>query len=221
MWLLGSSTVELTMNNELNEKMKRSLVREALNPIDYPNLKKSMTEAKMMGSRKIVMKFESIEKMVEAEKSESLLAHFMEVRRWTPKDVNRSRRIWLEVYGLPANAWTSQNMMRIGGVWGSVLRVDEGVGGHFNAFRVLVEANFAPAVQAFVTVKLDGQAYEVMVKDMRIMNNYPEERLEDGGRVRTILDEENVAVNEEAEGMPKESGGESKNESNSVTVGRN
>ncbi|MED6131628.1 hypothetical protein PIB30_011479 [Stylosanthes scabra] len=208
-------------DSSLNEKLSRSLIGEALHPMDYDNKSRvvlkewhTMTDAKMMGSHKMLMTFDSMENMMEAERSPAMLNHFMEVRRWTPQEANITRRMWLEVYELPANAWTTQNMEMIGGMWGAVIKMEAGARGHFNAFRIMVEANFAPTVQAYVKVNLDGKSYGIMVKEMRTMNNYPEEDQEvkrNGLNMET--GDENGATNMALETI----GGESKNESNSVT----
>ncbi|MED6218077.1 hypothetical protein PIB30_023612 [Stylosanthes scabra] len=172
----GRSTMELEVDEALSDTLNRSLEGDLLNPMIY-QLKTAvlkdwhtMVDLKMMGSRKAVMIFDTAENMMEAEQSPYLLNHFIEVRRWTLKEANRSRRMWLE------NAWTEQNMEKIGNVWGSVLRVDRGKGGHLNAFRVLVETNFTPVVQACLTVVVQGEEIQVMVKEIGMLNTFWEEQ---------------------------------------------
>ncbi|MED6157585.1 hypothetical protein PIB30_024590 [Stylosanthes scabra] len=170
--MFGKSRVELEADEVLNERLSRSLVGETINPMRFQELRTAvmkdwhtMVDMKMMGSWKAVMTFDSLENMIEAEQSPYLLNHFMEVRRWTLREVNRSRRMWLEIHGLPANAWTETNMERIGKVWGSILRVDGGQGGHLNAFRVLVEMNFSPTIQACLSVGIQGEEMQILVKE--------------------------------------------------------
>ncbi|MED6225207.1 hypothetical protein PIB30_091478 [Stylosanthes scabra] len=67
--------------------------------------------------------------------------------------------------------------------------VDERKGGHFNAFRVMVDANFSHMVQSYLTIVIDGEEYEVMVKEIRMLCNYPEEVKEH--EEATVLKEDN------------------------------
>ncbi|MED6216427.1 hypothetical protein PIB30_007771 [Stylosanthes scabra] len=152
---LGNSKLDLKADEGMKEVMSQSLVGEAPRPFQFSKLKsevmkdcQTVIDMKMMGSWKAVMIFDSVKNMMAAEESALLLNHFIEIRRWLPGEVNRTRRFWLEFNGLPGNAWTIENMERIGNVWGTVIRVDKGKGDHFNAFRVLVDAKISPMIQA-------------------------------------------------------------------------
>ncbi|MED6225206.1 hypothetical protein PIB30_091477 [Stylosanthes scabra] len=99
----SQSTTLLEPSGELMHPLNLEELREAVMKDCH-----TIAEMKMMGSWKAVMTFNSIANMVEAENSSCILNQFAEIRRWTPREVNRSRRRWLEIYGLPANAWTKQ-----------------------------------------------------------------------------------------------------------------
>ncbi|MED6148595.1 hypothetical protein PIB30_054566 [Stylosanthes scabra] len=103
---LGDSKIHLEENKEVREMLKRSLVGETLNPLNFEELSKAIRSkwhtiesVNMIGSMKMLMTFGTVEDMEEAEKSELLLNYFIEIRRWTTGEVNRIRRKWLEVSG--------------------------------------------------------------------------------------------------------------------------
>ncbi|MED6171975.1 hypothetical protein PIB30_045838 [Stylosanthes scabra] len=140
---MGNSKLVLEADETKKEITSRSLVGEVTKPRKFEELRQevmedwqTMVDMKMMGAWKVIMRFDSVENMVEAEKAPHLLNQFLEVRRWTTGEAIGSRRFWIEINGLPANVWTTQNMEQIGNVWGTVLKIDEGKGGHFNAFRI-------------------------------------------------------------------------------------
>ncbi|MED6120175.1 hypothetical protein PIB30_018574 [Stylosanthes scabra] len=133
------------------------IVEDTLNPYDFDTLKGTVMkdwhmieEVRMMGSMKMLMIFDSKQNMEEALNSYFLLNHFLEVRIWTKHEANQTRRCWIEVTGLPIQGWTMENMTKIGETWGRVIRVEDDEGGHYNAFRVLLESNTGPNIQAFI-----------------------------------------------------------------------
>ncbi|MED6216983.1 hypothetical protein PIB30_013197 [Stylosanthes scabra] len=190
--ILGNSKLVLKADENLKKMLNRSLVGELLKPRRFEELRegvtkecKDMVDMKMMGSWKVIMVFNSVEAMVEAEQSTPLRNQFMDVRRWSPGETNGLRRFWLEFIGLPANSWTIQNMERIGNVWGTVLKIDDGNEEHFNAFRILVDAKFSPIIQAVLTVVIEGGEYLVTVKEIGVpnmINNVEVAVMKDGER---------------------------------------
>ncbi|MED6120835.1 hypothetical protein PIB30_024711 [Stylosanthes scabra] len=71
-----------------------------------------------------------------------------------------------------------RKMMKIGEVWGRVMRVQEGEGGHFNSFWVLVDSNVAPMIQAMATMVIEGESFLIVIREV-------------GGDALWILDDAN------------------------------
>ncbi|MED6150381.1 hypothetical protein PIB30_071725 [Stylosanthes scabra] len=170
---LGDSKIHLGENKEARERLNRSLVGETLNPLNFEELSSAvmkdwhtLQEVKMMDSIKLLMTFDTVANMEEAEKSCYLFNHFIEVRRWTTGEVNRVRRKWLEVTGLPTHGWMRENMMKIGEVWGKVILIQDDNGKHFNSFRVLVDSNVGPGIQALASIVIEGECFQIFVKEV-------------------------------------------------------
>ncbi|MED6185167.1 hypothetical protein PIB30_054467 [Stylosanthes scabra] len=70
--------------------------------------------------------------------------------------------------------WMKENMEKIGGTWGRVIKTVEDAGGHFNSFRVLVESNTGPSIQAFIDVVLDQDTFKLYVREVGDLRIYSE-----------------------------------------------
>ncbi|MED6124577.1 hypothetical protein PIB30_060102 [Stylosanthes scabra] len=169
---LGNLKILLECDKALKEKLACGIVGETLHPYRFVELKEKILQdfdniesIKMMGTMKMLLIFSSVQGAEKALQSDNLLSHFMEVRRWTTGEANRSRRFWLEVTGLPLHGWNKENMHKIGQVWERVLKVEEEEERHFSYFRVLVKANAGPSIRAWVTIEIDEQCLDIFVKE--------------------------------------------------------
>ncbi|MED6170332.1 hypothetical protein PIB30_029935 [Stylosanthes scabra] len=77
-------------------------------------------EVKTLGSYKLVLTFNSIENMEEAVQSAFLLNHFGKVRKWNEDESNRSRKAWLDIYGMPFHEWNEDNFQKVATIWGKI-----------------------------------------------------------------------------------------------------
>ncbi|MED6114340.1 hypothetical protein PIB30_079315 [Stylosanthes scabra] len=76
-----------------------------------------------MGLMKALLVFDSVSNMETALASDLLRSHFLEVRKWSCGEANRTRLCWIEVTGLPVHGWSKENMWEIGEVWGRAVKV--------------------------------------------------------------------------------------------------
>ncbi|MED6205931.1 hypothetical protein PIB30_022215 [Stylosanthes scabra] len=143
---LGESKIKLMKDSKVTEVLQRCLIGESLELFDFPKLAESLkrdcqsiVRVKSLGSFKVVMEFETEQQMKEVLDSQLLLNHFMEIRKWSEGETNRTRRTWLEIPGLPLHAWNYDNMIKIGRVWGRVIRLENEAVDHFNEFKVLID----------------------------------------------------------------------------------
>ncbi|MED6218306.1 hypothetical protein PIB30_025538 [Stylosanthes scabra] len=116
----------------------------------------TIKEVRMLGLMKLLMVFDSEENMKEAYRSPFLLNHFLDVRKWTKGETNSSKRSWIEI---------TKNMITIGEVWGRVIKVEEDECGHFNSFKVLIDAHTVPLVQAIANVCIDNEVFRIFVRE--------------------------------------------------------
>ncbi|KAL4393116.1 hypothetical protein AHAS_Ahas02G0019800 [Arachis hypogaea] len=68
-------------------------------------------------------------------KMKDLLKLFYMVWRWDKTERSETRRIWLECYGVPLHAWSTETFTRLGDQWSEAIHVTIGA----NGFDVLVK----------------------------------------------------------------------------------
>ncbi|MED6187460.1 hypothetical protein PIB30_076651 [Stylosanthes scabra] len=97
---MESSKVLLQMVEEEREKMVRSLVGEIVNPMNFEEVKKAimmdwhtLVGVRSMGTKMVVLTFDSVENMEEALRSPFLLNHLIDIRRWSGGKTNLKRKI--------------------------------------------------------------------------------------------------------------------------------
>ncbi|MED6159137.1 hypothetical protein PIB30_039562 [Stylosanthes scabra] len=153
---------------------------EALNPIDFKDLRKQIMEGwsavedvKMMGKMKALVICKSKQNM------ETLL----ETR-------------------LPLHAWMLENMHKVGQVWGNVLRVSETDEGQFSHFKVLVNTNAGPVIKTWATIEVNNAQFLIFIKEEGGVDAVTEK--EGGDKGVTMVDAS--GANKENEGVDQNGG---------------
>ncbi|MED6170284.1 hypothetical protein PIB30_029403 [Stylosanthes scabra] len=119
----------------------------------------------MLGSKKLLMIFDTRRSMEEVAGLAFMLNHFIKVRPWTTSEANRSRRVWLKGIGRPLHAWSRENMARIGRIWGPVIYVEDTQDQQYSAFKVMVDIGLGPNIQAMLKVIVEGEEFLIYVKE--------------------------------------------------------
>ncbi|MED6118436.1 hypothetical protein PIB30_002689 [Stylosanthes scabra] len=115
---------------------------------------------------KEIMTFDNVENREEALNSLFLLNHFTDVKRWSTAKTNGKTKLWLEVLGVPVHAWCEENATKIRNVWGNVLEIDRNELQHYNLLEILVEAAVSPTIQERLSVMVQGEEIEILVKEI-------------------------------------------------------
>jgi len=84
-------------------------------------------EVRDLGKFKFLLTLESkeIKERIKSEGVEKLKQWFTSVSDWAEHDVCQTRRIWLEIVGLPIQLWSEENIRKIAENWGDVVLVEE------------------------------------------------------------------------------------------------
>ncbi|MED6202614.1 hypothetical protein PIB30_107317, partial [Stylosanthes scabra] len=122
---LGDSKIRLEKDPRMTAKLGKCLIGDTLEPYNFSVLGNSLkmefstiVDLAMMGDMKMLMEFDSMESMEKAYESPVLGNYFLEIRKWSPGEINRNRRMWIKVTCLPLHRWSKANMISIGSVWG-------------------------------------------------------------------------------------------------------
>lgn len=107
------TVLEGVVNHIMIESLSRSLVGETLVSIDIKEISKrlmqefsSIMSVKAMGSYKVLITFQSIKDMEDMLLMDNmvLLNQLEDIRKWTQEEFCRTRRTWVECFGIPPHA---------------------------------------------------------------------------------------------------------------------
>ncbi|MED6145794.1 hypothetical protein PIB30_028554 [Stylosanthes scabra] len=124
--------VQGIIDEEMKEKLSSSIVGELVVPVKMEELAPklfhdwhTLVEVKSIGPFQVLMVFDSEESMREALNSYFLLNHFGEIRAWEAMEMNRSRTVWIEIFGMPLHGWCEENFRRVAEKCGAMLYLDK------------------------------------------------------------------------------------------------
>ncbi|MED6144088.1 hypothetical protein PIB30_012175 [Stylosanthes scabra] len=107
--------------------LKRSVVADSLTTIRFGWMKEQIAEkwegpgeveCRDLGPFRCILTFETIEARDAALVSLGLNSLFFELRPQWGFTMVRSRRVWIEVVGVPIHLWSKDTFMEIGKIWG-------------------------------------------------------------------------------------------------------
>ena len=98
------------------------------------------------------------------EHSNVLCRYFEEVRPWSLEEVCQTWKMWVECFGLPLQAWSLDNLRKIGGQWGFVVGFDEQTikKTSFSSAKILLETCYYQHIQGNVFYQLKGKVMTYM-----------------------------------------------------------
>ncbi|MED6128748.1 hypothetical protein PIB30_100994, partial [Stylosanthes scabra] len=96
-----------------------------------------------------------------------LLSLFDEIRPYRNYVWCKSRRIWLELYGLPVHAWSKINFKKIVKLWGKLEMQDDVTEStsSLSVTRILIDSFQSELINEWIIVKVDDVKFEVYVKE--------------------------------------------------------
>ncbi|MED6207800.1 hypothetical protein PIB30_038993 [Stylosanthes scabra] len=171
----GNSKIYLEESKALKEKLGKCVIGEALDPINVESLLQEvksdcncLEEVRMPGAMKVMMVFDSTQNMDKMMESNTLAKHFLEIRKWTSGEANRTKECWIEVSRLPLHGWTRENMLKIGNVWGKAMDIEEMAEGHYSYFRVLVVTNIGPRIWAMANIVIKEETFSIFIRELEV-----------------------------------------------------
>ncbi|KAJ8446697.1 LOW QUALITY PROTEIN: hypothetical protein Cgig2_002859 [Carnegiea gigantea] len=117
------------LNVEFKEWLNKSLVCTSEEPRDLGALATALisdfgqcTKICSLNKFKFILTFPSIEQMEEVLGNHDELGHwFINVERWDEYETCETRRVWIEIFGVPPRGWKGENFRRIAELWGRVV----------------------------------------------------------------------------------------------------
>ncbi|MED6201717.1 hypothetical protein PIB30_097870 [Stylosanthes scabra] len=124
-------------------------------------------ECRDIGPFRCLITFDTVE-IKEAEvENELLLSLFDEVKPHWEIFWSLSRRIWIEIMGLPIGLWSSENYNKIVKLSGKIVRIDDRTeeSKSFTTARILLDCFQWERIHEWITLRIDGREFEVFVKE--------------------------------------------------------
>ncbi|MED6205299.1 hypothetical protein PIB30_016485 [Stylosanthes scabra] len=125
-------------------------------------------ESRDVGPYRCLVTFSSVKTRDDAMSDELLLSVFDEVRPLWEFTWSLSRRIWVEIMDLPINMWCEENILNLTKLWGKMIMMDDRTeeAKSFSTARVLLDSFQWERIHEWVTIRIEGKALEVFVKEV-------------------------------------------------------
>ena len=196
MWRSKSQTTEARLSGEFvqrNKKAKvikvekaqdnlewldRSLICVSDDPKDIEKLRTmicntlpEVTLVRDLGKFKFLLTMDSkeSEEKLKNEEIERLQQWFSFINDWAEEDVCQTRRLWLEIVGVPIQIWSEQNIRKIAENWGDVVFVDKGTASQesFASAKVVIDTLRVHPIEDEAIIHVEDKGFRVSVFEAR------------------------------------------------------
>jgi len=156
------------------EWLERSLTCCSDSPRDIASLRlmiqqtfKEKIVVRDLGKFKFLLTFDSkeIKDRLKTEGKGSLEQWFSSFSDWNEVDVCQTRRIWLEIVGLPIQLWSEKNIKEIAGNWGDVVLVEEESASmeSFASAKVIVDTLSVNQIADEAIIQVEDKGFRISV----------------------------------------------------------
>jgi len=173
------------VSTENEEWLCRSLVCRVEEPRDLATLSSALlydydadVRVSALSSLKFLLTFPSVERMETALKQpEALFKWFSEIKKWGIEDGCDSRRVWLNIVGVPPHGWMWENFKMIAELWGKFICLGKSASSKdsFEAMRVCIATNTFKKISLEIVLSLGSCGYRVFITEtdltMQVHNN--------------------------------------------------
>ncbi|CAO2824985.1 unnamed protein product [Amaranthus hypochondriacus] len=214
---MGKTHLKIQGNSTMTDRMERAAVVEVkkaedmestvarLNDMDIP-----LAGISALTSTKIALFFDDDSDLLGAmENSSPLRSLFPEVRKWSEKENYLVREVWIECRALDPRCWSHENLLKIGRLWGDVLRVDHGCNGlnSITSARMLISTAYPNKIEKKVNIEWELGTFTVWVNEchvcncMEIMENVSESDCQEDQERQSLMDGSKGAAVEQLVGV--------------------
>ncbi|MED6158077.1 hypothetical protein PIB30_029385 [Stylosanthes scabra] len=128
---------------------------------------KGGVECRDVGPYRCLVVFESSAVRDEAMRDPVFLSVFDEVRPHWDIFWSRSRRVWVEVMGIPVHTWTTETFSNIAKFWGNMVLLDDKTEEqkYYSVARMLVDCFEWEHINEWVNMKVGEKEFEIYVRE--------------------------------------------------------
>ena len=105
------------------------------------------------------------------ENHEELDMWFTEIKQWDKYDRCTSRKVWLEVVGVPPHGWNWENFQQIAEIWGCLISLNKPIvrTDVFDTMKLLIETDIMSYIEDHFILIIDDLGYRIYVKEVNIV----------------------------------------------------
>ena len=164
------------VNHELEEWLHRSLIGITAEPRDLATLSSAVMSGYSPEIRisaisccQFLLVFPTEEKMLEALNEHLELEQwFIEIRKWSMEIHCETRKVWLEVIGVPPQGWMWENFKLIAELWGRMICLGKSSTNteSFETMKILVATKVMQRIEAVVLLQIGYGGFKVSIKEV-------------------------------------------------------
>lgn len=130
-----------------------------------------------LGGNYVVLTFPTVgdmEAMIEGPEVNWLGNFFDEFRPWSPEsNIELSRTVWLNCYGIPLHVWNANTFFSIGRIWGEPITLDDDTskGLSFSSGKVQISTKSLHVINQEIKLEVKGRLYPIWVVEEQIVVN--------------------------------------------------
>ena len=166
----ATETFKANISGQSNEDfevwLKRSLVCTTEEPRDLATLESAIMNGfgqgfklSVLSSFKFLLTFSTEEDLDEAlEHQEVLEQWFCDIKRWGIEEACDTRRVWLDIIGVPPHGWKWENFKQIAELWGRLICLGKSssITDSFEVMRVLIATRSLHRIEAEILLTVLG-----------------------------------------------------------------
>ena len=160
-------------NEVFMEWLRRSIICMSSVPWDLEDLSQALdkvgcSKVRAISKSRFILTYQTRDQKNEAMKNKGLLENwFQEVKDWDIYETGDSRRLWIEVFGVPPHGWSLENFERIASIWGKMICVETPIDDtiYFDSMKILIESKSFQNVMGHIILQIGDAGYRVMVKE--------------------------------------------------------
>jgi len=99
---------------------------------------------------------------------EELDLWFKDITKWSKYEACESRKVWVEVFGVPPRGWCWENFKRISEVWGRLISLGKPISrmDSFESMKMLIVTNIFSRIEEEILLTIEDLGYRVTVKEL-------------------------------------------------------
>jgi len=168
------------VNNEMEGWLTRTIVGTTAEPRDLDTLASAIisgynpeVKVSALSCNQFLLVFPTEEKMLEALHDQVELGQwFVDIKKWGMEVCCETRKVWLDVIGVPPHGWLWENFKLIAELWGRMICLGKASSNteSFEVMRILVATREMQRIEAMILLQVGYGGYNVYIKEVETIS---------------------------------------------------